>query len=324
MLMVNWTPVAVGLQPAVRSELRPFGRRPRRWEVSCDGPNTPATGCQLGGNPMYDQRVRWGSNFVRPAPERPSAPEPSATLRRKWREAQARLRRRQMLQSKRRGGEGGVVNVASRAHVQVQCEGATYEPAKRTLSVQTTVSKRFAVPLLLVPVKCKMGRDASGQITWLGDLIDWGAEAERTALPLVGGVLERATVTVLYEDDEAALHARRAMLEAKRLAECIKTAELEHCEAARRRAGLRARAAAKRADPGPAFKAVHGRALAAKYAAGLFANAVGQLAAAGYLSADPASLNGWPLFQSGERVRDHLDALVRETIVCRPHQFRTA
>lgn len=312
LLTVNWTPMAVTPPPPVRAESR---RWPRPREADCDRPGTPRVGGPGGDATCAGRRVWRGSNFARPAPQ---PPEPTATVRRKQGETSARLLRQR---TPWRDGDG----VVGRIHVHVQCVDMA-GPGGRTLAVQThadaaaqTYTGHFGTRPWVPVVQRHAGWDAGTQVT-SDDLTDRMAETERLTEPLVAGAIEQATVAVLYEDDAAVLRAQQAACATIRRAERVRMCTLECRERTRRLAGLRALAAAELGDHRPAFRAVHGRASAAVHAAGACADAVDQLATAGYLRyAGP--LDGCCRSRPARLGHHLLDALVGETVVNRSLQL---
>lgn len=321
MLTINGTSVDVVGLPAVASWTG--SRRLGRLRV-VDGderPDAMPADCRPEGKPMCDQRVFRGSNFARSRPEpRVSARrEPSAALRRKLLEARARLLWRAGV-----AGDG-----SRRADVQVQCIRMA-EPGRRgTVATQTTAAATAQTYLSCASphlqsfpvVKCKTGLDAGTQVT-ANDLMDGDAETSRLAEPMVAGALERAAIAVLYEDDGAACRAERSAYEALRHADLVELRAFEYRETSRRHAGLRVLAAAECSDPGPAFRAVHGHALARVYATTACADALDQIAAAGYLTEDIAldgQLHG--RIRDSDQTRDLLHELIGDTIVNRRARF---
>lgn len=321
MLMVNWTPVAVGLPPPKP----PFARRDKPVTSVC-GPVTRVCGpaardCLPDRGGRHVAHDKW----ERRCPTKQQA-EPSPLMRRKFQEARRRLRLKQRW----------VSSDGRRTHVEVQCEKvAPPEMDVRSQAVQHSTAqtdlepgylRRLLQPDQAVTIKCKTGVDAATQVCHR-DLVDFETEAGQVAGLLVADVLEQAAVRVMYEDDAAALRREQAVYVAKRRAERVEMHRLEHAEALRRRRGLRALAEAERAAPGPTFRAIHGRALADHYAASLCAAAVRQLESADYLQGGN-QLAAWVR----DRLRGHcqrqadadvrLDAIIGDVIANRPRVHR--
>lgn len=297
MILVNWKPMDVRCLAA--GPRKPLPQRP--------------PGCCLNGRAAYAHR---------PSRPRPPTPTPitSPIMKRKFREARLRLQRKIKLAA----GDTG------RIHVSVQCARGPSEPQTLSRGVQaaaqTDLSPGYFSKPLEVVVKCKTGLDADTQVTY-GDLLDFETEVAPLAKALADVVLEQAVSAVTYEDDAAALRREQAVYVAKRRAERIELDRLNRLEAGRRRCGLRALALAERAAPGPTFRAIHARALADHYMAGLRAEALGQLQATGYLTADD-QLAGWMQDRfrgySVSRGRNdvRLDEIVHDVIVNRPQTYR--
>jgi len=213
-----------------------------------------------------------------------------------------------------------------RIHASVQCARGPSETHTRSqgaqAAAQTDLSPGYFTKPPEVIVKCKTGLDAYTQVTY-GDLMDFETEVAPLAEVLAEAVLQEAAVTVMYEDDAAVFRRVQAAYAAKRQAECVEQDRLNRVEAGRRRCGLRALAAAERAAPGPTFRAIYARALADHYMAGLRAEALGQLRAAGYLTADD-KLATWMenRFRNQSLRRGHtdvrLDEIIGDLIVNRP------
>lgn len=240
-------------------------------------------------------------------------------MERKFREARLRLQRKIKLAA----GDTG------RIHASVQCARGPSETHTRTqgmqASAQTDLSPGYFTKPPEVIVKCKTGLDAYTQVTY-GDLMDFETELAPLAKALVDVVLQEATGTVQYEDDAAALRREQTVYVAKRRAECVELDRLNRVEAGRRRCGLRALAMAERAAPGPTFRAIYALAMAEHYMAGLQADAVGQLQAAGYLTADD-QLVAWmqDRFRHSLSIGQNdirLDEIIGDLIVNRPQTYR--
>lgn len=289
MLKINFKPVDVDFGPQVPS--LPFTRHRRLREVDCSTMNS-CNDYPRDSNPMYDQRVIRGSNFVRLKPQ-PPAPQPSLAVRRKFCEARNRLLEKQRLQREAKAQ-------GTRKHVNVQCERVspavmdtwplTSEGTTQTDLTPSDLQQRQRSFDLIV--RCKTGVDASTQVN-VRDLIDFETEAFPVTEMLVSRVLEMAAVCVLYEDDAAALRREQAVYEKRRRAEIVELNRLEHEEVINRKQGMRALERAERAAPGPTYQVLHGRALAHQYMSGLRDDALGQLLAAGYLRGDEYELAGW-------------------------------
>lgn len=321
MLVVNWTQVTVDLSPA-EGPRPPFGRRVRLREARCTAaaPRNARPCPTAAGNGMYDQRVLRGSNFVRPRPQTPPH-QPSLTVQRKRLEANRRLRLKMRL-----GAE-------PRTHAYVQCVPPTAaEPDTRTRAVQHDVAQTDLTPGYLpedvgiVPVKTATGLDASTQVSD-ADLIDFQTEWKEAAETLVSAVLNQTTACVMYEDDAAVFRREQNVYKRRRLAEHVELDRLNCMEVARRRRAQVLLDTAEQKRPGPAYRALHARALAAYCTADIADRAAFQLDAAGYTRPDDQM--AWRLsarIDDGCRHRAktnaHLDALIGDVIVNRRQVHR--
>lgn len=281
MLTVNWKPVAIALPPL--PSLKTVGRqRPRLWR---GGTAVAADGCPPSG--ACDRRVWKGSNFSR---------QPTVRV------AKSGGKKRP-----RPAGNGlecgdGMEAVAGRRHADAQSNdpSASWETTIMRTAATATAAQTDLTPGNLRPpevssvavVKYKTGLDASTQVG-AGELSDFDEEAQPVCEALVAGTLEMAAVHVLYEDDMAALRRIQDGYLDMRRARRVELDRLEHAEDARRRKAIDALAEAERAAPDGAYRAIHGRALAARHMAGLLADAVGQLASANYLHIADNEFTAW-------------------------------
>ncbi|KAL4127346.1 hypothetical protein QTP88_011521 [Uroleucon formosanum] len=305
MLLVNWKPVDFGCPP--RASLKPLPWRP----PSC---------CldSMGKHKEKPLRAK------QPTPNTVTSP----LMQRKFREARLRLQRKIKLAA----GDTG------RIHASVQCARGPSETHTRSQGAQAAAQTDLSPGALAdlspgyftkppeVIVKCKTGLNAYTQVTY-GDLLDFETEVAPLAKALAEAVLQEATSTVMYEDDAAVFRSVQAAYAAKRRVECVELDRLNRLEAGRRRCGLRALAVAERAAPGPTFRAIYARAMADHHMAGLRAEALGQLQAAGYLTADD-KLATW----MQDRFRNQylrrgrtdvcLDEIIGDVIVNRPKTYR--
>ncbi|XP_060859241.1 uncharacterized protein LOC132936518 [Metopolophium dirhodum] len=297
MILVNWKPVDFGCPP--RASLKPLPWRPPT--------------CCLDSMGKHKERPMMAK---KPTPNTITSP----LMQRKFREARQRLQRK----IKMAAGDTG------RIHVSVQCARGPSETHTRSQGVQaaaqTDLSPGYFTKPPVVIIKCKTGLDAYTQVTF-GDLLDFDTEVAPLAKALAEAVLQDSAGTVMYEDDAAVFRRVRAAYEAKRRAECVEQDRLNRVEAGRRRCGLRALEAAERAAPEPTFRAVYARAMAVHHMAGLRADALGQLQAAGYLTADD-QLAAWmqDRFRNHRLRRGHravrLDKIISDVIFNRPKTYR--
>jgi len=297
MILVNWKPVDFGCPP--KAPLKPL-------------PWRPPTCCldSMGKHKERPMRAK------KPTPNTVSSP----LMQRKFREARLRLQRKIKLAA----GDTG------RIHASVQCARGPSETHTRSQGVQAAAQTDLSPGYLTKPpeviIKCKTGLDAYTQVTY-GDLLDFETEVAPLAQALAEAVLQEAAGTVMYEDDAAVFRRVQAEYAAKRRAECVELDRLNRVEAGRRRCGLRALAAAERAAPGPTFRAIFALAMADHHMAGLRADALGQLQAAGYLTADDR-LAAWmqDRFRIQSLRRGHtdirLDEIIGDVIVNRPKTYR--
>lgn len=279
---------------------------------------------------MYDQRVRRGSNFMPIKPPPPPPSKTSSALQRKLCEAQQRL------QLKKRNV---VVRDEGRwTYSMVQCtpDAANPELNSQTIAMQHSTDQTDLTPgyLRLLRevdqdvVKCKTGLDAWTQVDE-NDLTTFDAESYPLIELLTASALEQSTVCVLYEDDVLAEHRAQAVYENKRLAERVELERLEQEEDMARRCGLHALARAERAEPGPTFRAIHGRAMADAYMAGLVNDVLDQLVSAEYLQDDNEFVSWFH-----DRLPDYchlhssddanMNALISDVIANRPQAHRDA
>lgn len=310
MLLINGTPVAVKLPELPQ----PIARRLRPREV--DRSSRP--GCRDA------QRTCRAVKFVRVKPG-PEPVEPSPAVERKWHESRARLElKRQRL----------VAETANRYDAMTQCVLPPAEPQSRPQAVQGAGTQTDLSPAYLWwlrrmdEVVVKTGRDASTQLS-VCEMIDVDAELQRLVESLVPVTLERAAVEVLSRDHVAALRREQADYERKLLADQCELDRLEHVESLRRQRGMRALAKAERANPGHAYRAVHGRALAVHYTAGLCADALARLESADYLQGE----NRFAAWLRGQfrgygcrrrRANDRMNAFIGDVIANRPQVYRHA
>lgn len=251
-------------------------------------------------------------------------PVTSSAVQRKFREARLRLQRKIKLAA----GDTG------RIHVAVQCARGPSEPHNRSQAAQADAATRTDLtpgyymksPLREVAIKCKTGLDTSTQVTY-GDLLDFEVEVAPLARELAKVYMQQAVGAVLYEDGAAALRRQQAVYVAKRRAEQVELDRLNREEAGRRRCGLRALAIAERAAPGPTFRVVHARAMAEHHMADMQADALDQLQAAGYLTADN-QLDAWMQRRFlGHRLRHGqtdvlLNEIIDDVVTNRPKTYR--
>lgn len=318
MLMVNWTQVTVDLSPA-EGPRPPFSRRVRLREANCVAPQKTRPSsppkCPTAGNGMYDQRVLRGSNFVRMRPQTPPH-QPSLTVQRKRLEANHRLRLKMKLGGRRR------------THAYVQCvppmpaESDTQTRAVQHDAAQTDLTPGYLLEDVgIVVVKTATGLDASTQVSD-ADLIDFQTEWKEAAETLVSAILNQTTVCVMYEDDAAVYRREQNVYKRKRLAEHVELDRLNCIEVTRRRRAQVLLDTAEQSKPGPAYRALHARALAAYCTADIADRAMFQLEAAGYTQADnqmarlfSAQINDGCRHQA--KTEAHLDALIGDVIVNR-------
>lgn len=192
-------------------------------------------------------------------------------------------------------------------------------------ATQTDLAKDHLLSLReLNKVAVKAGRDASTQVVEC-DLNDKEADLRLLAESLVAVTLEQTAVDVLSRDHVAALRREQIAFERKLLAEQVKLDRLEHEESSRRQQSMRALAKMERLDTDLAYRAVHSRALAEHYVAGLCADAFGRLESADYLQGEnqlAAWLRGQFLGHDCPRAEDQMNALISDAIVNRPQVYR--
>lgn len=260
-------------------------------------------------------------------PQPPSKTSPA--LQRKLCEAKQRLQLRKQNLAERDEGR--------RTYPLVQCTPNTIpEPDSHTIAVQHSTDQTDLTPgyLRLLRevdqdvVKCKTGQDAWTQVDD-NDLTTFDVESYPLMELLTVNALEQSAVCVLYEDDIVAEHREQAVYENKRLAEHVELERLEKEEAMARRCGLRALARAERAEPGPTFRAIYGRAMANAYMADLVNDVLDQLESAEYLQSEN-ELMSWFYDQlpsyCHRRSNDdaNMNALIGDVITNRPQVYRNA
>lgn len=323
MIVVNCASVAINL--AALKPKTQFSRHPRKREINCSRP-LPRE-CQSGGNGMYDQRVRRGSNFVPiKAPQPP--PKMSKALQRKLCEAQQRLQLRKRNLADRDEGR--------RTYPLVQCMPDTVpESDSQTIAVQHSTDQTDLTGYLRLlrevdqdVVKCKTGLDAWTQVDD-NDLTTFDVESYPLMELLTAGALEQSAVCVLYEDDIVAERREQAVYENKRLAERVELERLEREEAMARRCGLRALARAERAEPSSTFRAIYGRAMANAYTADLVNDVLGQLESEKYLHGENEFISWFhdrlPSYCHRRSNDDaNMNALIGDVIANRSQVYRNA
>lgn len=323
LVLVNGKPMPVELPQ--KSVAVPVGRsKGPPWDTV--KPQAKSTECR----PTANRRFVWtGSVYAKPRPAQP-VQEPSAAVQRKLREARLRVQRRIKMQLGAGDGTG------RRVDVTVQCLPDVEEPEERRPEAMQACTQTDLGPANYpqvyrsteVPKKCMTGLDACTQLAGFRELVGFDAMAYPVMELLVADALEQATVSVLYEDDAAALRRELATYESRHIADSVQCDKFAYEEAVRRRQQTcqLARVERETLEEAAAYRTLHSRAMAEQYLAGLPTDVLEQLESDEYLrTADGNQFPAW----LRKKIRDHcqsrtdadvhLDKLICDVITNRPY-----